>query len=617
MRTDAVNHWEWVLLVLAFLLSWSLFSAAQNQIEEAITNGSFAPKQLCKDTEKAVCDTALIHWQKLWRDNKDTPPQIAGGVSYDVHKHLETPCWDLPPWVLLILLLAVLLIGPYLFARMWGLVQKRLYQNWRRPLRNPRPLWVFPCLYFLIAVGLLLMYSVEPWIVLNKAKILQQGLENGEFTGKDYTNYLNVDKYAKLFEGQVKSVFGGVGAMLFAQEMFTWHRFRSSLERIKAWVWLMLCLLLVTCVIVLGSDTGTNRTSAISLQALGSITTADLARMLLLLTALRFFVQRNALELLDRYADVTKDGRVMTLLRNKFLIVSLFAIVALVLWASSNQYAWLKALIGMVFLVTSLFVGFRSQWWIQLLFLTAATLLACGAWVLTRDYGAILVILPVLVLLSLFRIRHPLIAFATIAAIIGGAELLYSLDYNLGLLNYRLVERIEHVRDPFHGAPFSHSRAANSDVPARILWAAREAGLFRLKLGDNQRIAAIPEIDTDLTFAFFLSSSGLFGASLVLLAYMGLFVSLASIASRQRIHEHAFWTVLGVTLLLAWQTALNIGATLSIFPLTGIPLTFIGRGTVSMLVNGFLLGLVLGYRDGRYSGRVITKPVAYGASYGQ
>ena len=49
---------------------------------------------------------------------------------------------------------------------------------------------------------------------------------------------------------------------------------------------------------------------------------------------------------------------------------------------------------------------------------------------------------------------------------------------------------------------------------------------------------------------------------------------------------------LGLGLYLALQAALNIGVTLGVLPVTGVPLPLVSYGGSSLLVSGFAVGLL-------------------------
>jgi cell division protein FtsW (lipid II flippase) len=602
------NFWETAFLALVLVLGCWLFYNAEQQFGAVVGHGDFkVGKRECADPLLSACPSPTISWTKLVRADKDAPVFVRGTEIYDVGEQAAYP-WGVlgyrcPAYGLLLLMFGLLAGGPWLCEWAAGKLWQDLHAIRRKPL-PPRPPWILPCLFLLLVLGLLLMYCIEPWLVLGRAeKLAGLPMEKPEQLVKAWKDFLAADKDRRLFESHAGGVMWAIAGVLVTQELFSWYKIRSLFERLRSAVWVLLFAVAIVVIKLFASvSQGTNLSSQIVLFGV-RLTVADAVRAVLLFASLRFFVQRNALEWLDRHTGTVRYERFRMLLRNYFFIVVLLGACLWVIWSTSGEYALVKVLVGVVVLFLSVWVGFRAHWFRQFGILAVFVVVAAGAWAQTHDFGALLVVLPVLLVLSLFRIRHPLIIVATLAVLSGGAELIYWLDANHGVLNNRLVERVAVVRDPFRG-----SYQVSSDAQARILWAAKDAGWYRLKLADNPRVAKIPEIDTDLTFGFFTSAGGLVAGLVVIAAYLGLFVGLFGIARHQRLHEQAYWVVIGVSLLLAWQTALNIGATMTVFPLTGIPLTFVGRGTVAMLVNGTLLGLVLGYRGGMFGGRLREMP---------
>ena len=92
-----------------------------------------------------------------------------------------------------------------------------------------------------------------------------------------------------------------------------------------------------------------------------------------------------------------------------------------------------------------------------------------------------------------------------------------------------------------------------------------------LGLGNQLRI---PYIESDFIFVAVAQELGLFGATLVLVAYLLLFGSGLRIAARA---EHAFDKLLavGLTTLLGVQAFIIIGGIVRVLPLTGVTLPFI------------------------------------------
>lgn len=117
-------------------------------------------------------------------------------------------------------------------------------------------------------------------------------------------------------------------------------------------------------------------------------------------------------------------------------------------------------------------------------------------------------------------------------------------------------------------------------------------GVIGTGLGAGLGAASLPAVHTDFVFAAVAEELGLAGASAVLAAYAllalrGLRIALSAST------PFAGLLAAGLTTALAIQTAIIVGGTLRLIPLTGITLPFLSHGGSSMLVSAVSAGLLL------------------------
>ncbi len=116
------------------------------------------------------------------------------------------------------------------------------------------------------------------------------------------------------------------------------------------------------------------------------------------------------------------------------------------------------------------------------------------------------------------------------------------------------------------------------------LIAVGSGGLFGLGFGKSmQKYLYLPEAHTDSIFAIICEELGFLRASLILL-FIG-FIGIRGF----RVAKHApdvysSLVATGITTWLIWQSFINIGAMLSLLPLTGVPLPFVSYGGTSLLI---------------------------------
>jgi rod shape determining protein RodA len=117
-------------------------------------------------------------------------------------------------------------------------------------------------------------------------------------------------------------------------------------------------------------------------------------------------------------------------------------------------------------------------------------------------------------------------------------------------------------------------------------------GVFGADERDASVLERLPERRTDFVFPVLASRWGLAGASAVLLGYLAFLALLLSTALRVR-EPSGRMLVVGVFTLFAVQVVVNLGMTLGLLPIVGVPLPFLSYGGSSLLVSFLALGLVM------------------------
>jgi rod shape determining protein RodA len=112
-------------------------------------------------------------------------------------------------------------------------------------------------------------------------------------------------------------------------------------------------------------------------------------------------------------------------------------------------------------------------------------------------------------------------------------------------------------------------------------------GLFE---GQQTNFQYVPEQGTDFIFTAVGEQLGFIGAILVVLAYLVLIWRLLVIAANSRDRFGALIT-LGIAAMFMFHVFINIGMTVGIMPVTGLPLPFMSAGGSSFLNFSIALGI--------------------------
>jgi rod shape determining protein RodA len=117
--------------------------------------------------------------------------------------------------------------------------------------------------------------------------------------------------------------------------------------------------------------------------------------------------------------------------------------------------------------------------------------------------------------------------------------------------------------------------------------------------GTQSRLNFLPEKHTDFIFAVFGEEMGFMGVLLLICLFGGLLWHGFSIAYRSRDRLGAL-IALGVVAVLALQIFLNIGMTIGLLPIVGLPLPLLSYGGSSLVTTFLCLGLLMNVRMRRF-----------------
>ena len=114
-------------------------------------------------------------------------------------------------------------------------------------------------------------------------------------------------------------------------------------------------------------------------------------------------------------------------------------------------------------------------------------------------------------------------------------------------------------------------------------------GLFN---GTQSQLKFLPENHTDFIFAVVGEELGFIGAVAILLLYFVLLYRGVKTAQNAR-DRFGMLLAAGITSMMAFHVLVNVGMTIGIMPVTGIPLPFLSYGVSSLTTNLLAIGILL------------------------
>jgi len=205
-----------------------------------------------------------------------------------------------------------------------------------------------------------------------------------------------------------------------------------------------------------------------------------------------------------------------------------------------------------------------------------------GLVLMQPDFGTALVfIFFIFVMLFIAGLDFKYVLYTAIAGIISLPILWFSLE------DYQ-KNRILVFFDPTLDAMDSGYQVIQSKI------AIGSGKLFGMGLynGNQTQFGFLPEKHTDFIFAVIGEELGLIGGLALLVLYFIMIYRLIKIAKNSK-DLFGSLIVIGITSMIIFHILENIGMTMGLMPVTGIPLPFISYGGTFMLSNMISIGLTL------------------------
>lgn len=187
-----------------------------------------------------------------------------------------------------------------------------------------------------------------------------------------------------------------------------------------------------------------------------------------------------------------------------------------------------------------------------------------------------------------YKYIMPFVALAVIGIIIGIIFLATSLDdYNIGD-NYQ-IDRILMFLNP----KLDPSGRGYQVLQSKIAIGSGQMFGRGYQQGVQNQYGFLPTKETDFIFAVIVEELGFIGGISLIMLYAILLFRLIKIAKNSS-DMFGSLIVIGIMGMFLFHILENIGMTMGLMPVTGIPLPFISYGGTFMLVNMISIGLVLG-----------------------
>ena len=193
-----------------------------------------------------------------------------------------------------------------------------------------------------------------------------------------------------------------------------------------------------------------------------------------------------------------------------------------------------------------------------------------------------------------YLIATVVLGIAAVAILLGIDELVFKYEdptTSTGY-EYKILKQYQRSRLTVFLNPDADTSATGYNL-AQAMIAVGSGGLFGKGLGNTTQAANgfLPEAPTDFIFCVLAEQLGFVGAMALILLYAAFIACAVRIALRS---DDLFGMLLvcGVVGMWLFQILENIGMTIGLMPITGIPLPFFSYGSSFMVTNMIMIGLI-------------------------
>jgi len=210
------------------------------------------------------------------------------------------------------------------------------------------------------------------------------------------------------------------------------------------------------------------------------------------------------------------------------------------------------------------------------------------------DLGTALVYIAMTLVMLFVAGANPRILCAIIVAGAGAVALALFLHFQFGMwlpLEDYQIKRLTVFLNPYEDGKGGRGAGWNTIQSLIAIGAGGLTGQGLFK-GTQVQLNFLPEHHTDFIYAVIGEEMGFIGAAAIILLYTILLLR-AIYISYQAKDLFGTLLVIGVTAMWLFHIFENIGMSIGIMPITGIPLPFLSYGGSSMLTNLVAAGLIL------------------------
>lgn len=200
------------------------------------------------------------------------------------------------------------------------------------------------------------------------------------------------------------------------------------------------------------------------------------------------------------------------------------------------------------------------------------------------DFGTMFVYLVILAVM-LFTAK---IAWGYIVAAVTGVLVIFPIAY-FTILSDEQIKRIQVFMDPSKDPMGAGYNVIQSKIS---IGSGGFSGKGFFTTGTLAQLRFVPERHTDFIFSGIVEGLGFVGGTIIILLYFVLMFRWIWIAIKSK-DAFGMCIVSGVTAMLMAHVFENIGMTIGLMPVTGIPLPFLSYGGSNLLTSMMGVGLVL------------------------